>query len=384
MRKPSENDYLIHSFVVDQIEEWGMSYGDAVRAVATNCDLTIKGVYGMSGRVRAWERLATTQEFEPLTVPELQNAAKQPYPPNTSTLVDGEGNVKAQWVKTGPERTNAADLVKDMLEHVKTIKPFERSKRQKPYMQQDTLTVIPLADMHIGLYSAYQSQTLDETLEQYKRAFMELIDAVPMSNVLLANLGDFTHIDDYSNVTPRQRNTLEVQADYGKIVDAAFELVCFMVSELDYHVTGDVELLWLAGNHDESTGVVMRTALKHLYAKHEFVNILPVEGRFSYYLWGKTLLGFTHGDTVKSADLPLLMATDQPELWGAANNRVWHTGHRHHKLIEEFSGCTVEIHRAPCPKDMWHFDRGYRAQKGLACVTYDAKQGELSRYQVNL
>lgn len=78
-------------------------------------------------------------------------------------------------------------------------------------------------------------------------------------------------------------------------------------------------------------------------------------------------------------DLPLIMAADRKEDWGATMHRVWHCGHIHHKTAKEFPGCVVETHRTLAASDAWHAGKGYRSKRDLNAIVYHAEHGEIQR-----
>jgi len=84
-----------------------------------------------------------------------------------------------------------------------------------------------------------------------------------------------------------------------------------------------------------------------------------------YYKFGKNLIGYTHGSDEKLDRLPLLMASEQPELWAQTKFREWHTGDKHNKKdisyisTNENSGMVVRILRSLASADAWTFNKGY-------------------------
>jgi hypothetical protein len=84
------------------------------------------------------------------------------------------------------------------------------------------------------------------------------------------------------------------------------------------------------------------------------------------------------------ADLPLIMATRNPEAWGKAKFRHIHTGHIHQDKAIDKNGVTVEAHRAPIPPDSWHVGMGYGggANQQVSAITYHKEQGEIIRQKV--
>ena len=370
MRQPSDNDRRVHA----EVKRHGGTLAEAVAAVALSNGYKPSAVYGIRHRVDLWDK---------------QHAAPQPILPEgqvlkgVSSLVDGEGAISRQWIKTDAIKSNWQHLMSVALERVRHIEPIQLVSRPAPTTDRDEYTVYPVTDWHVGLASAVQAGwTLDKAAATYREAFGRLVQSkYPANSALLVFMGDFTHTDNQTNTTPRSGKPLDVTGDYSAIVETAMQLV---VDVIDLAVASHarVTVVYLAGNHDEATAVVMQAALKRLYALHTQVKVETC-GRFYYQVVGRTLLGFTHGHTVKREQLPMIMATDQPQLWGASVQRVWHTGHIHHKTLMESIGCIVESHAAPTPADKWHNDSGYRSRRSMTSITYDTT-GEIARNTVNL
>src|ERR1044071_480200 len=66
------------------------------------------------------------------------------------------------------------------------------------------------------------------------------------------------------------------------------------------------------------------------------------------------MLMFAHGNKGKLADYPLVMATEQPTMFGATQHREAHTGDKHTTRVHEYHGVKVRISPALCASDSWH------------------------------
>ena len=111
------------------------------------------------------------------------------------------------------------------------------------------------------------------------------------------------------------------------------------------------------------------------------LDLLPVDLMPSIWRW--TGLGAHHGDKVKMADLPLLMAVDRPEDWGATVYRHISTGHIHHDVVKEVQGVRVESLRTLAAKDPYHALKGYRSLRDTRAAVYHREFGEVERYTVS-
>lgn len=418
MRNASQNDANV---LLDVVYNPNESYAEGVARVARQRGITTSGVYGMCNRANN-DPIALgyvlyslyAQGFSmdylcqlvddgictPSDVHELMNAfhtsdrrvwlSEEDYNLMadqyvvTSKLLDAKGQVKSQRAVRLP--TTREGLLQTAISTVSrqvAARP-ERVPAPENFLASH-MTVFPLADLHIGLMSV-DGIPMEDVVEGYKRAIRALLptgNKAANGQALIANLGDFTHVDNLKGTTPRGGNKLDVSDSLPTIVETAVELAVWAIDTISQcYVHTDV--LWMSGNHDEVTGIVMQSALRQLYANNKTVDIINTQGRFYATDFGETLLAFTHGDTVRQSELPSILATDYPFEWGTSTYRVWHTGHYHAQRQTEYRGCTVEVHGSPAPKDRWTVESGYRSTPYVSRIVYSHTGGEVQRGRVNV
>ena len=124
------------------------------------------------------------------------------------------------------------------------------------------------------------------------------------------------------------------------------------------------------GNHDRQTSFCLGEVLDATFDADPRVTIDNTARVRKYHLYGRNLLGFTHGDEEKPAELPQLMATEQPDLWAQAMYREFHIGHFHHAkekapfLVDDKTGVTVRWIRSLSGSDRWHSGKGFLGRRG--------------------
>ena len=102
-----------------------------------------------------------------------------------------------------------------------------------------------------------------------------------------------------------------------------------------------------------------------------------------YYEYGVNMLLFTHGDKEKVSELPLIMATEQPEMFARTKYREVHLGHLHKEMSNEFRGIKVKFLPSICTVDEWHKMMGYESLKCAQGFMYHEKGGLQATYQIN-
>lgn len=318
-------------------------------------------------------------------VPEI--AAPTFTPKAFSTLKDGDGNVKLVWEKT--ERDNSRQILDSVIwELAEPIKGLAKPVNAPKAGIQDSLSAYIIGDAHFGMY-AWGEETgadFDTSIasRDLRAALDHLVDTAPASeHGVLVDVGDFLHADNRSNVTPGSGHLLDVDTRFRRVCAMAVDALRYCIGRmLQKHQT--VKLIIAQGNHNPDSAGWMAICLKMYYENEPRVDVDMTPGKFHYFEFGQTLIGVTHGDRLKIADLPSIMAADRPEMWGKAKHRYWWTGHIHHTKHQEYRGCTVEAFNTLAASDAWHSASGYRSMRQMQRIDIDRNHGIYSRAIFNL
>lgn len=300
-----------------------------------------------------------------------------------STLVDSEGNVKLQWVKTKPESENLIEIYRslftELAKDVKAVKPTP----VPTVTNDDVLDVIPLGDPHVGLqtWAAECGDSFDlDICEQIMYGALDhLVGNVPASKkCMIVNLGDYFHADDDSQRTKRSGHKLDVDGRWAKVLGVGLRIISRLIDRA-LEVYEEVVFHSLPGNHDDHSSMFLQIALNERYRNEPRVTIEVTPRIFQYVKWGKCLIGMTHGHTVKHTALGEVMATDVPQDWGNTQHRYWYVGHLHHSRKTELRGCMVEIFRTMAAPDAYAVGHGYRSGRDMTKISLHKDWGEISR-----
>jgi hypothetical protein len=138
------------------------------------------------------------------------------------------------------------------------------------------------------------------------------------------------------------------------------------------------------GNHDKQSIFCLMEMMGAYFENEPRVTIHSPVDPFSYHEFGKNLIGLCHGNGVKVAELPMIMADDQSEAWGRTVFRHFLYGHIHHKTFKAYTGCSTESFKSIASRDSWHHGSGYRADRGMERLDYHEDGGIDSRKQKNI
>ncbi|HUT03317.1 MAG TPA: oxidoreductase [bacterium] len=342
----------------------------------------------IQGAVSGVKKRAAKAGYAPES--DMTHIAPSPFDVSgVSTHYDADGKPTAQWVKTKLNNDKAYDALKEwvgwLVEDVKGKSPKIRAPAR---VNEDLLTVYPVGDPHLGMYSWAAETGSDFDLEIAERLMCSAIDRLvacaPASAIaLLLELGDLFHADNSSNATPRNANALDVDTRWARVLQIGLRVMIYTIKALlKKHKKVIVKLN--AGNHDPHTSFALSLALDAFFHLDDRVVVDLSPAVHWYYTFGKVLIGSTHGDTTKVAALPGVMAADRPVDWGGTTHRYWYLGHIHHRDMKEFPGVVCEYFRTLAARDAWHSQQGYRAGRDMVCIVHHKNHGEVERHRCDL
>lgn len=308
-----------------------------------------------------------------------------------STLLDGEGNVTAQWIKTDADKAHRERLALDALNaHMKQYVGSGAIKLQLPLIadcRQNLQVSLMLGDPHIGMLSWHIETGTDFDLaiaDQYMTAAIDLlIERSPLAgSCRIVNLGDFFHANDQTGQTPRGKNSLDIDSRFAKVTRVGYGMLNRFVerARLKYP---RVEVVSLQGNHDPTISLALQMWLEAMYHGDSSVVIVPNESPYVYRQFGSNLALYHHGDGAKPDQLPGIMAAyDDGKLWGMCPHREIQGGHVHHLQRKEYPGVVFETSRTTAPADFWHHWKGYRAGRGMRSLVHHREFGRIAEHTV--
>ncbi len=304
----------------------------------------------------------------------------------TSTLYRDDGTVAAQWVKTTADDLARKAALEAALQAMAEELPRVEPRRATGAWRSDLLTVYPIGDPHVGMYS-WREETGDDwdlaiAEHTHCAAMAELVQAAPATEqAVVVNLGDLFHYDSMAAVTPRSGHFLDADGRYAKMVAVGVKIMRQCIeSALAKHKR--VHVINAPGNHDETGALWLSIALANVYENEPRVTIDRSPSVFAYYRWGRVLLGVHHGHACKPDKLPGVMAADRAEDWGQTEHRHWLIGHVHHESRREFAGVTVESFGTLAAKDAYATSGGWRSGRTMQSIVYHNVHGEVARGRV--
>jgi hypothetical protein len=249
--------------------------------------------------------------------------------------------------------------------------------------------VISPFDLHYGKYAwsgdtneSYDRATAKKLLLQKTRELIPDIIKYNIEKVVVPVGSDFFHVDTLGGTTTKGTP----QDCDGTFVQIMVEGNQLMIEFIDMlRSVADVEIILTAGNHDFKLSHALLQFLGAYYRETPDVNVIKCHKFRQYFMYGQTLMGFTHGDQTKHADLPLLMANEASEAWAVCKHKAFFTGHLHHESVKDYKG--VKIFQMPSlsGSDRWHHQNGYEGSvRALHAYIIDQENGIKATLMANV
>lgn len=316
------------------------------------------------------------------------------YASGTTTQIGPAGRIRQQWIKSSKD-SSTARILDRLTQRVHELVTPRETRIEAPLLAHDAadyLAVYPIGDMHIGM-AAVARKTGDVSwgLKQGEAILREAITKLTRDGnriqrareAMIIDVGDFLHVDNPSNRTPKGQHTLDADGDFEEIAATGIRLWRYLIdTALESHDL--VSVVIARGNHNPLSAMWLRLVLRITYEQEPRVLVVEEspEG-FHYYRFGQCLIGVTHGDRTKKDALESIMSHDRPRAWGETKHRYWYTGHLHHTVKKEYRGATVEVFRTLAPKDAWHAASGYRSGRDMNRILLHRERGEALRTTIN-
>lgn len=262
-------------------------------------------------------------------------------------------------------------------------------------LKSDNLLEISCPDIHFGQLS-WDEETGRENYD-IKIAEQKYIEAVSdlaekskpysPSRILLPIGSDFFNVNSLTNTTLAGTKQDE-DTRWQKTFQAGWKMVVRAADIL--RTMAPVDIIVIPGNHDWERSFYLGSCLAAWYNNCNDVRVFNSPRPRKYAVWGRCMIGYTHGDKEKAQTLPLIMATERPNDWAVTEYREWHIGHLHHKKtlawlpVQEENGVRVRIMPSICARDAWHSESGYDAIREAVGLIWNKQRGNVAQFSYTI
>lgn len=311
-------------------------------------------------------------------VPSLDGAT------STSTLYDADGNVQLQWVKRDSRSNSVKQAIADAVSaFVDEVEPIAPPPPPNDY-SDDVIPWIQIGDAHLGLVTwAFEvGENFDLAIAERELcgAIGLLIDEMPAcERVVINDLGDGTHYENYSAVTEASGHRLDFDSRFPRMIRTYSRVMRFIVDKALTKAL-HVDVIVNQGNHSRTNDVWMAELLRVAYEHTGRVHVLNNDSVFIGYRMGNTFVMTHHSDKCKPAKLANVMTHDFRKDFGETEHHYIDIGHVHHGMVmKEHPSIFIESFNHLASTDKWAFEEGYRNRKSITVVLRSKTYGEVGR-----
>ena len=231
---------------------------------------------------------------------------------------------------------------------------------------KDACLIINKQDAHLNKLDINGNNDIHERCGDFIQKVEIILNQAALSN----NLTDIKYIigsdefnSEFTNTTTKgtpQQNILSYHE--------SFEAICVHeTSVIDLLLQNGtcVEVVFVAGNHDEFVGWHLASWLQTYYRKEHRVTFDISPKYRKYVSYGTSAMMFNHGDALKPAKLANLFPMEYKDRWSEHDNFYIFTGDKHHEMSLDFNG--IKFYQLPAfstAKSGWDDKNGYTVTKG--------------------
>jgi len=210
----------------------------------------------------------------------------------------------------------------------------------------------------------------ENDIDQRFGDFIQRVEIILNQAALANNLTDIKYIigsdefnSEFTNTTTKgtpQQNILSYHDAFQAICDHEVSVINLLLQRGE-----DVEVIFVAGNHDEFVGWHLASWLKTYFRNEERV-FFDISPRYRKYVsYGSSAMMFNHGDALKPAKLAHIFPMEFKHGWSDHENFYIFTGDKHHEMSLDFNG--IKFYQLPAfstAKSGWDDKNGYTVTKG--------------------
>jgi len=273
------------------------------------------------------------------------------------------------------------DLIKKTKDEIVTLSYSPKVEGNYSSVQDPVAYEISLPDIHYGKYTG---QTLDDAEEEYMNAVKDLMqkaDGLNIERIVLPVGNDGMNSEGYSRATTKgtpQQDSAEWQETFVGYCNLMVRAINYLAS------TAPVDVIVVQGNHDYERMFYAGEYLRAFFKNDKRVGVDNNFDPRKYYNYGVNMIMYTHGDKEKPAEMPLIMATEQPMMFAKAKFREVHCGHKHKEMVNEYRGVKVRFIPSICANDAWHKMMGYEAKRTGQAHIWSKARGYEGYLQTNI
>ena len=231
--------------------------------------------------------------------------------------------------------------------------------------KRNAMLLINKQDSHLNKYDIDGNNNIPYRLGDILYKVETIVKQAKLSNNLdniLYIIGSDEFNSEFTGTTTKgtpQTNTHTYHDSFKLICDHEVLMITMLLQYADH-----VNVVYIAGNHDEYVGWHMITWLDTYFRNTERVHFDCSPKYRKYVSYGTSAMMFNHGDAIKPAKLAGIFPMEFKEGWSFHNNYYIFTGDKHHEVSQDFNG--IKFYQIPAfsnAKSLWDDKNGHVMSK---------------------
>jgi hypothetical protein len=293
------------------------------------------------------------------------------------------GNSKTpHWqVKAWMAKKTSEQLFQDsFVEFLKEYQPkcSEVKLREQNPDKSLACLIINKQDSHLNKFDVDGDNDINKRFSNILNKVETIVNQASLSNYMdsvIYIIGSDEFNSEFTGTTTKgtpQQNLLTYHDSFERICNHEIEMIQMLLENVD-----DVQVVYVAGNHDEFVGWHMINWL-NAYFKSNLRVTFDCSPRYRKYVsYGETAMMFNHGDAMKPAKLASVFPIEFREEWSNNKNFYIFTGDKHHEISIDFGG--IKFYQIPAfsnAKSSWDEKNGYTISRAeVTGFLIDFEQG---------
>jgi hypothetical protein len=276
---------------------------------------------------------------------------------NVYSKLDKINDLFSSTITVKPIGFLSEDIIKKVYDSL-TPKAITKTKiTENGYMLE-----IPLMDVHLSKL-CWDKETgndydSDIAVKRFKYVIGEIVKEAsryPIKKIILPIGQDFFNSDNDKGST--NAGTLQsMDSRWQKMYFLGCQLIIEAIETLKQ--LAPLDIMYVPGNHDKTMSYFLLLNTSAWYRNDKNVNIDISPSYRKYIKFGQCMIGYSHGEENKK-NLPLIMQSEAPEIWGTTKFRELHLGHLHSEHVTEYPGFKTRRISTITGTDDWHTSMGY-------------------------
>lgn len=238
----------------------------------------------------------------------------------------------------------------------------------------EDILVIPFSDLHFGLKASKYRTGNEYNIGTARKVLWDAVNNILSSTnyrkfkqIVLTIGGDMINADNIAGTTTRG-TAQDNDSDYFSICKELYNTMVGVTEELLMYAP--LHIVYIPGNHDKTVSYQLAQYLKAWHRNNSKVTIDDSPFPRKYFMYGKTLMMFSHDGDIKR--LPQLVADEARQYWSKVEFTEIFLQHLHSEQVLLESN-HMRIQRLPTlsGSSAWSVDKGYRSQRQHKSFVYD-------------